>query len=299
MAAGTDESIPLEGKYSMAALQMPKFENNEIQIMVNLMSVDFNFIKTMGISVVAGRDFSNEYGSDIGHSSILNETAVKQLGITDPIGKMVSGETTIGIVKDFNLFSLYSDITPISILINEGPKRQIAVRYKSGTLGSLLSVLETEWEKMAPGKPFHYTTIEAVIEKLYSSEKNLNTIVSIFALLTLIIAAFGLFGLTLFLARSRTREIGIKKVFGSSENAIVFSFLSENFILVSIAAALSIPVTIHFITQWLNRFAFKISIGWWVFVLAYLSAAIVVLLTVLYHSYKMSRINPVKALRYV
>jgi ABC-type transport system, involved in lipoprotein release, permease component len=299
MAAGTDESIPLEGKYSMAAVQLPNFENKEIQVMVNLMSVDFNFIKTMGMSVVEGRDFSEEYRSDISHSSIMNETAVKQLAITDPIGKMVGGETTIGIVKDFNLFSLYSDISPISILISERPKRQIAVHYKSGTLGSLLPVLETEWKKIDPDRPFHYTTIEAIIENLYSSEKNLNTIVSIFALLTLIIAAFGLFGLTLFLARSRTREIGIKKVFGSSGNSIVFSFLLENFILVSIAAALSVPVTIHFITQWLNRFAFKVSIGWWVFVLAYLSATIVVLLTVLYHSYKMSRINPVNALRYV
>jgi ABC-type transport system, involved in lipoprotein release, permease component len=278
---------------------LPNSENKEIQVMVNLMSVDFNFIKTMGMSVVEGRDFSEEYRSDISHSSIMNETAVKQLAITDPIGKMVGGETTIGIVKDFNLFSLYSDISPISILISERPKRQIAVHYKSGTLGSLLPVLETEWKKIDPDRPFHYTTIEAIIENLYSSEKNLNTIVSIFALLTLIIAAFGLFGLTLFLARSRTREIGIKKVFGSSGNSIVFSFLLENFILVSIAAALSVPVTIHFITQWLNRFAFKVSIGWWVFVLAYLSATIVVLLTVLYHSYKMSRINPVNALRYV
>jgi putative ABC transport system permease protein len=299
MAAGTDESIPLEGKYSMAAVQLSNFENKEIQVMVNLMSVDFNFIKTMGMTVVLGRDFSEEYGSDIGHSTIMNETAVKKIGISDPIGKMTSGETTIGIVKDFNLFSLYSDISPISILISEGPKRQIAVNYKSGTLGSLLPELETEWKRIAPDRPFHYTTIEAIIENLYSSEKNLNTIVSIFALLTLIIAAFGLFGLTLFLARSKTREIGIKKVFGSSENAIVYSFLKENFILVSIAAAFSVPVTIYFLTQWLNRFAFKINIGWWVFVLAYLSATIIVLLTVLYHTYKMSRINPVNALRYV
>jgi putative ABC transport system permease protein len=299
MAAGTDESIPLEGKYSMAAVQLPNFENNEIQVMVNLMSVDFNFIRTMGMTVVEGRDFSEEYGSDIGHSTIMNETAVKKIGISDPIGKMTNGETTIGIVKDFNLFSLYSDISPISILISEGPKRQIAVNYKTGTLGSLLPELETEWKRIAPDRPFHYTTIEAIIENLYSSEKKLNIIVSIFAILTLIIAAFGLFGLTLLLARSKTREIGIRKVFGSSENAIVFSFLKENFILVSIAAAFSVPVTIYFLTQWLNRFAFKITIGWWVFVLAYLSATIIVLLTVLYHTYKMSRINPVNALRYV
>ncbi len=147
--------------------------------------------------------------------------------------------------------------------------------------------------------PFATRTTSRSAPKVYTSKFILNTIVSIFAILTLIIAAFGLFGLTLFLARARTREIGIKKVFGSSENEIVFSFLQENLILVSIAAALSVPVTIHFITQWLNRFAFKISIGWWVFAIAYLSATIVVLITVLYHSYKVSRINPVNALRYV
>lgn len=299
MAAGTNKSIPFQGKYELAATLLPNFENKEIQVMCNIISVDFNFLKTMGISVIEGRDFSEEYGSDIGHSSIMNETAVKQLGITDPIGKMVGGESTIGIVKDFNFSSLYSEILPIAILTNDRPKQQIAIHYKPGTLGSILPVLETEWKKIAPDRPFHYTTIEAIIENLYSSEKNLNIIVSIFALLTLIIAAFGLFGLTLFLARSRTRKIGIKKVFGSSENLIVFSFLSENFILVSIAIALSVPVTIYFTMQWLNRFAFKISIGWWVFAIAYLSATIVVLITVLYHSYKVSRINPVNALRYV
>ena len=299
MAAGIDEKIPLAGKYSRAVIQLPNFENKEALVMVNLMSVDFNFLKTMGMSIVEGRDFSEEYGSDTGKSAIMNETAVKQLGITDPVGKIVGGEMTIGIVKDFNLFSLYSDISPISMLISDRPKRQIAVHYKSGTLGSILPVLDSEWKKIAPDKPFQHTTIETIIENLYASEKNLNIIVSIFAFLTLIIAAFGLFGLTLFLARSRTREIGIKKVFGSSENAIVFSSLRENFILVSLATLLSVPITFHFIMQWLNRFAFKTNISFWVFVIAYLSATFVVLLTVLYHSYKMSRINPVEALRSV
>lgn len=299
LAAGTNESIPLEGKYSMAMVQLPNFENKEELVMVNLMSVDFNFLKTMGISIVEGRDFSEEYGSDTGKSAIMNEMAVKQLGITDPVGKIVGGEMTIGIVKDFNLFSIYSDISPISMLRMDGPKRQIAVHYKPGALGSILPMLEAELKKIAPDRALQYTTIEAIIENLYASEKNLNIIVSIFAFLTLIIAAFGLFGLTLYLSRSRTREIGIKKVFGSSENMIVFSFLRENFILVFIATALSVPVTIHFISQWLDRFAFKISIDWWVFVLAFLSATIVVLLTVLYHSIKMSHINPVNALKYV
>lgn len=298
-AAGTDQKIPLEGKYAMAAIQIPNLENKEIQVLINIMSVDFNFLKTMGIPVVAGRDFSQEFGSDIRHSAIYNETAVKQLGLTDPVGKMSAGEMVIGIVKDFNLFSIYSEISPLTILTFDWTFRQIAIHYKSGTLGSILPVLEAEWKKIAPDRPFQYTTIEAIIEKLYASEKNLNIVVALFAFLTLIIAAFGLFGLTLFLARSRTREIGVKKVFGSSENRIVISFLRENFILVFIAAVLSVPVTIYFTSQWLNRFAYKINIEWWVFALAFLCATVVVLLTVLYNSYKMSRINPVDAMKYV
>jgi putative ABC transport system permease protein len=298
-AAGTDEKIPLEGKYSNAAIGLPNFDNKEIEVLVNLMSVDFNFLQTMGMSILDGRDFSEDYGSDIGKSVILNETAVKQLGIPDPVGKLCGGEMTIGIVKDFNLFSLYSEISPISMLVISGPKEQIAVHYKAGTLGSILPLMEAEWKKVAPSRPFEYRTIESLVENLYASEKNLNIVVTIFSFLTLFIAAFGLFGLTLFLARSRTREIGIKKVFGSSENTIIISSLRENFILVIIAVILAIPTTLYFVSQWLSRFAFRININWWIFILTFLTATIVVLLTVFYHSYKMSRINPVNALKYV
>ena len=296
MAAGTNVSLPLV-QHSFAAIQLPKFENEQIQIMLMIMSVDFNFFKTMGMEVIEGRDFSEEYGSDIGHSQILNEAAVNQLGIIDPIGKIVGGEVIIGVVKDFNLFSLHSEILPLSIYISNRAKRQIVIHYKPGTLDNIIPELQSEWKKMAPHMPFQYTTIEGIIESLYSSEKNLTTIVSIFALLTLIIASLGLFGLTLFMARSRIKVIGIKKVFGSSGSAVIISLLRENFIVVSVAALLSVPVTIYIVGQWLNGFAFRVSIGWWVFVLTYIIATFVVQITVFYHSYKISNINPINALR--
>jgi putative ABC transport system permease protein len=300
MATGTLETFPIEGQHTFAFTMWPD-QDKEKYVTIDLLTVDFNFFKTMGMSIIKGRDFSEEYGNDNYQNRILNEAAVRQLGIADPVGKKVVGQIIIGVVKDFNLFSLYSNISPLSVGISDPSEltlRQIVIHYKPGTINSLLPVLQTEWKKIALNKPFQYKTIEGIIENLYSSEKNLNTIVSVFALLTLVIAAFGLFSLTLFLARSRTREAGIKKVFGSSENAIILTFLRENFILVSIAASLSVPIVMHFMTQWLNKFAFKTSINWWVFVLAYLTAATVVLLTVFYHSYKVSRINPVKALRY-
>ena len=175
---------------------------------------------------------------------------------------------------------------------------QVAVHYKPGTLKSILPVLEAEWKKAAPDRPFHFTTIEDLIKEIYSSEKNLTTIVSIFALFTLLIAAFGLFGLTLFVTRSRTKEIGIKKVFGSTERSIVLSFLRGNFIQVIVASLLSVPVTLYFMINWLKNFSYKTEIGYWVFGISFITALLLVLITVFFQSYKASRINPVDAIRY-
>src|SRR5450759_44756 len=175
---------------------------------------------------------------------------------------------------------------------------QIAVHYKPGTLNSILPMLKEEWKKVAPDRPFSYTTIEEVIKDAYSSERNLTTIVSIFAFFAFLIAAIGLFGLALFVARSRTKEIGIKKILGSSEKSIIYSFLLENFILVSLASLISIPITHYLMTKWLNNFAYKVSISWWVFSIAFTIAAIMVLFTVFINAYKASHFNPVKALTY-
>lgn len=277
---------------------IPHFQDKTQQVKVEGMSVDYNFLKTMGISIIKGREFSEEFGSDLTQSCILNETAVKLLGITDPVGKQCMGQNIIGLVKDFNLHTIRTDIPPLMISMTDRYINQVAVQYQPGTLSTLLPSMEAEWKKTAPDRPFSYTTIEEIIESMYSSEKNLSTIVSIFALFTLLIAAFGLFGLTLFTARTRTKEIGIKKVFGSSEKSIVYSFLKTNSLLVLIAALISIPVTWYFMNRWLNGFAFHTTINWWVFAVAFVVAALVVLLTVLYHSWRASRINPVEALRY-
>jgi len=294
MAAGTREGLPMMNTMSM---MFPNFQDKNVKVEVEIMAVDYDFMKVMGISLVQGRYFSQEFGSDAAQSIILNETAVKRLGITDPIGKVLATQTVIGVVKDFNLHSLYSEIPPLAIILNERSYRQAVVHYKPGTLGKTLPVIQTEWTKLAPDKPFHYTTIEEIIKNLYSSEKNLTSIVSIFAILTLLISAFGLFGLTLFIARSRTKEIVIKKVFGSSERSIIYSFLLENIVFVSLAALISIPVTLHFMIKWLSKFPYKIDINWWVFAIAYIIAATVVLITVFFHSYKASQSNPIEALR--
>ena len=277
---------------------IPHFQDNNVKVRVESMLIDYNFLKTMGILMIEGREFSQEFGSDLTQSVILNETAVKKLGITEPLGKQVGGKTVVGVVKDFNLHSIHSNIPPLMISMTDKLIQQVVVHYKQGSLNSILPMIEVEWKKAAPNTPIHYTTIEEIIKNQYSSERDLSTLLVIFAAFTLLISALGLFGLTLFIARSRTREIGIKKVFGSSQLTIVFSFLLNNFLLVIIATLLSIPITIHFMSNWLSNFAYRVNINWLVFVITFVLAAIVVLLTVFIHSYKASRINPIKALRY-
>jgi putative ABC transport system permease protein len=277
---------------------MPNFEDNSIKVLVESMAVDYNFLKTMGIEVTKGRDFSEEFGSDLTQSVILNETAVKRLGITDPIGKLIGKSAIIGIVKDFNLHSIHTDIPPLTIHITDQFIQQVAVHYKPGTLGNILPMLKAEWKKAAPERPFNYMTIEDLIKSIYSSEKNLSNIVSIFALFTMLIAGVGLFGLALFVIKTQTKEIGIKKVFGSSEKSIVISYLLRNFMLALLAAALSVPVTLYFMINWLKNYSYKVPINWWIFAISFVAATIVVLMTVSINSYKASRINPVKALKY-
>ena len=295
MAAGTMEGLPMMN--SMSSM-ISNFQDNTKKVNVEGMAIDFNFLKTMGISMMEGRDFSEEFGSDMTNSRILNESAVKQLGISDPVGKKMDGAVIIGVIKDFNLHSIRTDIPPLMINMTDRYIQQVAVRYRPGTLNILLPFLEKEWKKAAPDRPFIYSRIEDIIESLYSSEKNLSTIVSIFTVFTLLISSFGLFGLTLFIARSRTKEIGIKKVFGSSGKTIIYSFLKGNLILVLIASALSIPITIYIMRGWLNNFTYHTTISWWVFAIAFIAAATVVLSTVLIQSVRTSRINPVEALRY-
>lgn len=296
-AGGAIEALPMINDWPYP---MEHPDDKSKKIPVELLAVDFDFVETMGIQVLEGRSFSREFVNDEENSYLLNEKAVKALGLTDPIGKkidVVEG-TVIGVVKDFNLHSFHRDIPPLLMVASDSYVMQVAIHYKSGTLGNLLPLIKNEWEKVAPGQPFNYKTIEEFKKEIYAEEKNLNVIISISALFSLLIASFGLFGVTLFIVKSQTREIGLKRVFGSSEKRIVFSFLRTNFVMVVIATIISIPPTILFMNRWLSNFAYKTSINWWVFAIAFVIASAVVLLTVLFHSYRASRINPVEALKY-
>lgn len=294
-AGGAVEALPMLSSMPYN-IELPRDKSKKVSI--ELLGVDYDFVKTMGIQLLEGRSFSREFSSDSEHSFILNEAAVKALEITEPIGKPIDVGTIIGVVKDFNLHSIHSNIPPLMFVVSDAFVQQVAIRYQPGSLKNLLPLIKTEWEKVAPDQPFKFKTIEEFNKEIYTDERNLSVIVSISALFSLLIASLGLFGLTLFITKTRTKEIGVKKVLGSSGNTIIYSFLKENFIPVIIASALSVPVTWYFMNKWLSNFSYKIPISIWFFAVAFLVAIAVVGLTVFFHSYRASRVNPVDSLRY-
>ena len=294
-AAGSMSCLPV---VSSMVMMMPHFQDKEKQVKVEGMAVDFDFLQTMGVSLQSGRYFSYEFGGDSKTACILNETAVKQLGIEDPVGKqMASDYDIIGVVKDFNLHSFHSQTPSLMITRTDKYIKQIAVHYKDGTLDVLLPKIKNSWNQICKDQAFTYSTIEETIEGLYSEERNMSTVVTISALFTMLIASFGLFGLTLFIAQSRTKEIGIKKVMGCSSSAIIYSFLRLNMIYVIIATLVSVPITVYAMSEWLSNYSVKVDIQWWFFVIAFFIAVWVVSITVLIQSYRTAKLNPVDAIK--
>jgi len=295
MAAGSMDVIPTDRSGSMI---FQHFQNEEEKVRIELFNADYQFLEIMGIPLADGRYYSEEFGNDMDYSIISNETAIKELGIENPMDQKINQLSIVGVVKDFTLHSVKSEIPPLFIQLSNKFINHLAIRYQPGTLDKLLTLLKSEWDNTGQDKAFSYLTIEESIENLYASEKNLSTILALSSLLAIIIAAFGLMGLTLFVSKSRTNEIGIRKVFGCTEKAIVLSFLKMNFFSVISAGIISIPITLFFFNRWLENYTYRVETNWWVFIITVLIAAIIVFSTVLFQALKASRLNPVEALRY-
>ncbi len=295
-AGGTMDPLPTQG--SMYSMQ-PCFDNPDQQIKVEGFAVDYNFIETMGINVIQGRSFSTEFGGD-DNALILNETAVKKLGIKDPIGKKIGRGTIIGVVEDFNIHSLHAEIPPLSISLTKRKRyrKQIAIAYTPGKRQAVIDDLEAYWAELMPGKKPNYFDNEEIYDQIYESEKNLSTIVSISALLTAIISALGLLGLTLFEARNRTKEIGVKRTLGSSSKEIILEIGKKNTILVVAASLFSTPITYFIVDKWLESYAYKTPIHAWFFLLSGTITLLITFITISWQSWKAATRNPVEALRY-
>ena len=262
--------------------------------------VGYDFVKTMKLQLAAGRDFSKEYADSA--SYILNETAVNKIGYKDAVGKVViwgnRRGTIIGVLKDFHFSSMHSAIDPLIVRLDENwPWGTILVRTGAGKTKDALAGLQSICKSLNPKFPFTYQFSDLEFAKLYQSEEVVSKLSDYFAVLAILISCLGLFGLATFVATQRTKEIGVRKVVGASVSDIVTMF-SGNFLkLVGIAMLVAFPAAWWAMNKWLQNFAYKIDIGWWVFAVAGMATVLIALLTVSYQSIKAAVANPVKSLR--
>lgn len=263
--------------------------------------VGYDFVKTMDLKLVEGRDFSRGFPTDSA-GFILNETAIKKIGYTDPIGKSIwwgdhKGKI-IGVLKDFHFVSLHHPIEPLIILMNEDRSYgTVMVRIRAGRDKEGLAGLEKLSKKLNPAFPFTYQFSDDEYNKSYRSEQLVGKLANYFAVLAIFISCLGLVGLATFTAEQRTREIGVRKVLGASVTGIV-SLLSKDFLgLVAIAIVIASPIAWYCMYNWLQGFAYRTSVSWWIFAAAGLSAILIAFLTVSFQAIKAALSNPVKSLR--
>ncbi len=274
----------------------------EDQALMNYYSVDSDFIETFGIEMAEGRDFSSDFLTDTTEGYIVNEEAVKQMGMTSPLGKRFSfwnrQGRIIGVMKDFNFKSLHFAIEPLLLRIDPRFDKYVFVRLRSERIETSLKAVENLYKRFNPEYPFEFKFLDEEINQLYLTEKRMKQIFQCFAGLAIFISCIGLFGLSAYMAERRTKEIGVRRTLGSSVSGIIL-LLSKDFTKwCLISNVFSWPVAFVVMNIWLNNFAFRTPIRVWIFILSGLLAFSIALITVSYHSIKAAVANPVESLRH-
>ena len=287
-------------------------KQTENMVSIQNWEVDYDYVKTMGMEIAEGRDFSMDFPSD-SSAVIINETAAKQFNfIGDPIGQKINSmagdnetanldnlrsKTVVGVVKNFNFESLKENIGSVMIFLSERPEGIASFRFNSENTDEVVSFIEAKWNEMAPGQPFTYSFLDDRFGQMYASETRLGKVFGIFAGFAIVIACLGLFALTAFTAEQRTKEIGIRKVLGSGIGSIVVLLSKEFAKLVVIAFLIASPIAWWVMQKWLEDYEFKQELSWQVFLGAGVFAIVIALLTTSYQSIKAATANPVNSLK--
>ncbi len=265
-------------------------------------SVGFDFVKLMKLEIVKGRDFSHDFSTDSTDAFLVNEEAVRQMGMKEPIGKWVSAWSKkghiVGIIKDYHTHSFHEPIKPIMIDIKEDEEfGVILIRTLPGQTKEALASLEKVYHKINPDHAFDYQFVDQEYQALYKSEQVISRLSNVFAFLAVIVSCLGLFGLAMFSAQQRTKEIAIRKVLGASIQQIISLFSREFMLLVGISFVVALPVSWMLLKEWLQGFAYRVELSWWIFAIAGLSAMLIAFFTISSQSLKVAYSNPVESLK--
>ena len=267
-------------------------------------TIDDQYINTLGMEMTKGRNFSKDFPSD-SSAVIINETTARLLEYDDPIGKTLyhdQGNGTraayniVGVVKNFHFESLRENIEPLCLLY--GRSRWLtSFKVNTADIRGLVKNIESKWKELVPSMPFSYRFLDDAFNNMYQAERRVGKIALSFAVLAIFIACLGLFGLATYIAEQRTKEIGVRKVLGASVSNIV-SMLSKDFLkLVLISAIIAFPLAWWAMNKWLQDFAYRVNIGWWIFIAAGFIALLIAVITVSTQAIRAAIANPVKSLR--
>ncbi|MGB3778245.1 MAG: FtsX-like permease family protein, partial [Tunicatimonas sp.] len=289
-----------------SALTMQEFQS---------LAVSENYLATLGIKLLAGRDFREGFAGDTdGQSFIINETAARRLGwyvperegaaIDDALNgrmKFFHGEELgriVGVVQDFNVRSLHNPIEPTIIIPNTNGGDTFVARLRGENLPETIEQIRAQWADYDPNHPFEYEFLDESFAELYRADERQSSLISVLAGICLLISLLGILGLSAFTAEQRTKEIGVRKVLGASVPHIVYLLFKDMMLLVVVASLLAAPIAYFLIDRWLQAFAYRTDINALLFVLAGAAALLVAFVTMSFHSLKTARLNPVESLRY-
>lgn len=276
-------------------ISIPKVSNKSETVKINGLFVDYGFARTMGMKLVSGTDFDE---SKVNSGVLVNESAVQALGLKEAIGEQTAFGQVVGVVKDFNMYSIHEAVTPMLIGLNPQMCREVAVKVRTGNLQETIAFLEKTWKDTGGTTAFDFDFTNDILNQIYESDIRFSKIIGLLTVIAILISSLGLFGLSLLISKQKTKEIGVRKVTGARVGEIV-AFLNRDFVIwVSIAFAISTPIAWMVSNQWLQNFAYKTPLSWWIFALAGLLALGIALLTVSWQSWRAATRNPVEALRY-
>jgi putative ABC transport system permease protein len=290
-----------------------KVENNDGTLSdrgVDLYGADYDFVKTLGMTIVEGRDFSRDVSSDTTYAVLVNEAMVKRMSWDNPIGKKFvfddndpattndAEKRVVGVVKDYHQNSLYDAIEPLMIILNKNHNFMF-IRTSKGEVRESLGEIEKAWKEIYPNHPFEYAFLDQDFNSQYKADEKRSQIFTAFSGLTIVIACLGLLGLAAYTTEQRTKEIGVRKVIGASVNSLVFLVSKEFFLLVGIGTLIAYPVAWYVTSNWLQNFAYRIELSgeWLTFIVSALLAIAITFATVGFHVIRAASSNPVKSLR--
>jgi putative ABC transport system permease protein len=278
--------------------------DNSVNLQV--LPADYGFVKALGLEIIDGRDFSQDYSVDQYESVLLNQAAVAALGLKSPVGTKLfipgdeykKGVIVIGVIKDFHIQSFHNKINPIMLYINPKMYICIALKVNPQNINETISYIKKTWTAILPGSNMNFKYLEDAWDNLYSSEKKSGQLLSVFTALALFISCLGLFGFASFIVSKRVKEVGIRKVMGAHVSGISLLLSAQFTFWIIASSVLACPIAYILVKKWLQNFAFRVNINWWIFLVAICFELIISFLTVGLQSWRAATRNPVEALRY-